>query len=345
MLCIPRLRFKLLPLFSFHANKLNIIIMNELSENVSGSISDNLLPTNAITSVLQLLRSPQSYAVLEALHLDYTYITSAGSRGYCAFKEMLQNGILGHAMMVESHDLTTVDKSTIATNCTSSDGDDDALNNIVVFRIVKDAEKSDGQEVFVPFHMPPGVAHLKVYTNHDLPREFLAGFKQLKTIDFSALPHLTELSDGFLSDCSGLETLDLSPFSHVTRLHDSAEWDDGDSADRRTFLARCTSLKTLDLAPFSNIKYLTAGFLRGCTGLETIDLHPLSNIQYVATFLEGCTGLTALDLSPLTKLVSLDLYEFLQGCPSLKHITLSNTHHMSFVASTDNFGDVEVVCV
>ena len=83
----------------------------------------NSLPTNAITSVLQLLRSPQSYAVLEALHLDYTYITSAGSRGYCAFKEMLQNGILGHAMMVESHDLMTVGKSTVTTNSNINDED------------------------------------------------------------------------------------------------------------------------------------------------------------------------------------------------------------------------------
>ena len=46
-----------------------------------------------------------------------TWVCSAGSKGYCAVEEMLQNGIPGHTLLIESGDLRVVDASRDVEGC------------------------------------------------------------------------------------------------------------------------------------------------------------------------------------------------------------------------------------
>jgi hypothetical protein len=94
-------------------------------------------------------------------------ICSAGSKGYCAVKEMLQSGVPGHTLLIESGDLRTVESS--SKECClvySCSGDD------VASRSYCD-------------HFPETIEHLVLYSNSVcLPPLFL-DCVGIRTVDLS----------------------------------------------------------------------------------------------------------------------------------------------------------------
>ena len=234
------------------------------------------------------------------------WLCSAGSKGYCAVKELLQNGIPGHTLLIESGDLRE------ATSVSNSDG------CCLLYCFPGDSTL----KVAFRKHIPIIVRHITVYTNSVcIPLVSIQGYiKYLKgllegctyitTLDLSPLSHVTCIPWGFLDGCAGLTELDLSPLSQVTEV-------------QGCFLRGCRGLTTLDLSPFAQITEVHMGFLKGCTGLITLDLSPLSRVTEVrGDFLSGCGGLTALDLSPLSQVTEVQ-ESFLENCTGLTTLDLS----------------------
>ena len=193
----------------------------------------------------------------------HAWVCSSGSTGYCAVKEMLQNGIPGQTFLVESGDLRDVDAS--------SEGDCLLIYCLLDFSYVDQYLHSN--------HIPATVRHVAVFTGSGVVNQhFLNGCTGLTTIDLSPLLQVTVVQDSFLEGCTGLSTLDLSPLLRVTEV-------------QGFFLKGCTGLSTLDLSPLSHLKEVSYGFLKECTGLTTLDLSPLSQVKEVEWgFLDGCTG-------------------------------------------------------
>ena len=203
----------------------------------------------------------------------HAWVCSAGSKGYCATKEMLQNGMPGHTLLIESGDLRDVDAS----------GEDGCL---LTYCFTEDSIFTYSD------HVPSTVSRLTVYGNiTSIPQGFLARCTGLTALDLSPLSQVTEVHGHFLAGCCGLSIIDLSPLSNVKEVHGY-------------FLRECTGLTTLDLGPLSQLREVQESFLRGCTGLTDLDLSPLSHVTEVpGSFLMGCSGLTSLDLSPLSRVV------------------------------------------
>ena len=63
--------------------------------------------TLMVTDVLRNLPTSQHNA----------WVCSSGSKGYCAVKEMLQNGIRGHTLLIESGDLRDVESTNGGAYC------------------------------------------------------------------------------------------------------------------------------------------------------------------------------------------------------------------------------------
>ena len=251
----------------------------------------------------------------------HTWACSAGSKGYCATKEMLQNGIPGHTLLIESNDLRDV-------NSGSSEGDECCLvyGLSVLSRNFRHYTK----------HIPATTKHVAVYCNCEyLPPELLkrtaitsvdlspllthvtteikenclAGCTELKTVDLSALSHVKKVQGGLLMGCTGLSAIDLSPLSNITVVHSD-------------FLCGCSGIAILDLSPLTRVKEVHGLFLHKCVGLKCIDLSPLSQVTVVHDyFLSNCSGLTTLDLSPLSNLTVIRNF-FLSGCSGLKQLDL-----------------------
>ena len=172
-----------------------------------------------MTSVLRPLPTAKHHA----------WVCSAGSKGYCAVKEMLQNGIPGHTLLIESCDLRDVDAS-------SEDG------CLLTYCF------PDKYTVRYRNHIPNTVKHLTVYGNvktlgyTGLTTEAQEGFLMectgLNTLDLSPLSQVTKLEKSFLKGCTGLTTINLSPLSQLREV-------------QLAFLEGCTGLTSLELAPFS----------------------------------------------------------------------------------------------
>jgi hypothetical protein len=203
---------------------------------------------------------------LRYLPLAYHHATicSSGSKGYSAVKEMLQNGVPGNTMIIESGDLCDIESS--SKNCcliySCSAGDEHRYNEQV----------------------PTTTTHLTLYSNCVcLPPALLKGCSGLTTLDLSPLSQITEVKELFLYGCSGLTTLDLSPLSRVSVVLGS-------------FLYGCSGLTSLDLSPLSQVTEVKEFFLYGCSGLTTLDLSPLSQVTEVKEiFLGTCSRKTTLD--------------------------------------------------
>ena len=231
------------------------------------------------------------------------WVCSAGPKGYCAVKEMVQNGIPGHTLLIESGDLRDVDASCAEGSC------------LVTYFI----PKTRTIECFRVGLAPKYVSHVAVYTNcaciprvkvRNAFRGFLQDHSSLTTIDLSPLSLVTEIQTGFLRECTGLTSIDLSPLSRVTSIKDC-------------FLEGCTGLTSLNLSPLSKLTEVYHGFLADCSGLMEIDLSPLSQVTEVQWgFLAGCSGLTTVDVSPLCRLMKIQV-EFLMGCTGLTSLNLS----------------------
>ena len=181
---------------------------------------------------------------------------------------MLENGVPGHTLLIESGDLRDVDAA-----C------EGCCLLIYSFTDQYSANYSD--------HIPTTVRHVVVYANVvALPEDFVLGCTGLTTVDLSPLSQVTEVQGSFLEGCTGLTTLDLSPLSQLTEVQEA-------------FLRGCTGLTTLDLSPLSQVTEVQWSFLWGCTGLTTVDLSPLSQVTEVqVSFLEGCRRINEVDNPP-----------------------------------------------
>jgi hypothetical protein len=223
----------------------------------------------------------------------HSTVCSAGSKGYCAIKEMLQNGVPGHTLLIESGDVCEM-KSPSQECC--------LIYNCSEVHIYSD-------------RVPATTKHLTLYSNcKRLPPSLLQGCSGLTTLDLSPLSRVTEVQESFLEGCSGLTKLDLSPLSQVTEV-------------RWAFLQGCSGLTTLDLSPLSRVTVVQESFLQGCSGLTTLDLSPLSQVTEVqGSFLQGCSGLTSLDLSPLSQVTEVQ-ESFLWDCPRIRVVENAPTCH------------------
>ena len=246
--------------------------------------SDKLNGANTLmlTPVLRALPNPRQCLL----------VCSSGSKGYCALKEMLQNGTPGHTLLIESGDLRDVSASSTEGCC------------LLVYYFAEDSTV----ECAYSDHIPSTVRHVVVYANMvEIPSSFLERCSSLLTLDLSTLSLLSKVRWSFLSGCTGLTKIDLNPLSQVTMI-------------QRYFLEGCTGLTALDLSPLSQITIVDVGFLQGCTGLTTVDLSPLSQVTVIPWhFLQGCTGLTALNLRPFS-LVTEVQGELLEGCTGINTV-------------------------
>ena len=140
----------------------------------------------------------------------------AGSKGYCALKEMLKNGVAGNTILLESHDLR-------AMNALSPNGTKGSHSGDVYFRMQSTIKRvgCDTNDLYnlEAIEDPHSTDHLTVLSNVSrLPYGFMSCCTSLATLDLSHLSHLVELPESFLWGCTGLSRLDLSPFSKLIRL-------------------------------------------------------------------------------------------------------------------------------
>ena len=136
--------------------------------NVSEYASGGSITVLMMTHVLQHLPAAQHHA----------WVCSAASNGYCAVKEMLQNGIPGHTLQIESGDLRDVDAT----------GEGCCL-------LTYSLEISNNREISIP----SDVRHVAVYGNITrIPTSFLKNCTGLTALDLSPLSRLTEVPGGFL---------------------------------------------------------------------------------------------------------------------------------------------------
>ena len=220
---------------------------------------------------------------------------SSGPQGYDAMKEMMNNGMPGRTLLLESGDLYNVYSS--EANC-------------CLLYVFNTATEMTILSVRYHQHVPATATHLNVYwdTAVSPPASLLADCDWLTSIALLSAPPC--VLSNFLFGCGALQSIDLSPLSNVVAIGSS-------------FLEGCRGLTEVDLSPLSKIQVVSASFLAECTGLTTIDLTPLTNITDVhAFFLAGCTGLTKIDLTPLSRIKELSC-SFLVRCSGLTSIDLS----------------------
>jgi hypothetical protein len=181
---------------------------------------------------------------------------------YHAFKEMLQNGVPGSNLLIESGDMRDV-----------VDG------RVPAWFVIVTSSESE-------YPIDDSITHVRVIgTIHVLYDGLLMGCSGLTRIDLSPLSQVTKVGFYFLSGCSGLTSIDLGPLKNVTEVG-------------HAFLQGCSRLTGIDLSPLSNVTKVGSFFL-AFTGLTGIDLNPLSKVTEVGScLLEGCAGIAIADLAP-----------------------------------------------
>ena len=123
-----------------------------------------------MTHILGLLPS----SLLHAL------VSSSGSHGYFPLKEMLQNGVPGRTLLLESCDLRTIDSGSATPHC------------CYVYTFDQDGGNPNFDEVSE--YIPKGVTHVNVLSNmRTIPRGLLANCTTLETIDLSQLSQAAEI--------------------------------------------------------------------------------------------------------------------------------------------------------
>lgn len=287
-----------------------------------------LLTPLLMTHILGLFPSSHLHAL----------VCSSGSRGYHPMKEMLQNGVPGNTLLIESCDLRTIDDSNMTEkNMDEEDAPPPHCSYVYTF----DGNGYTDNFEDLPLCIQEGITHhVAVVTNmRTIPRALLSSFEMnyttLTTIDISQLSKVTRIEGRFLAGCSSLTSIDLSPLSQVTEMGPSflAGCSGLKEIDlqplshliviQRSFLSGCTGLKKVDLSPFSQVTKIEASFLASCTGVKEIDLSTLTQVTQVGNFfLTRCTGLTSIDLTPLSNVSEVEGY-FLCECDGLRVIDLS----------------------
>ena len=172
------------------------------------------------------------------------WMCSAGSQGYCAVKETLQNGVPGCALLIESGDLRAVEG--FSKDC------------CFIYSCSRSVTHNYSK------HISGTVEHLTLYSNSAcIPYSLLPlGCTGLTTLDLSPLSRVTVVQNSFLQGCSGLTALDLSPLSRVTEVQSS-------------FLLGCAGLTALDLRPLSRVTEVQSSFLEECIAVDNVLRPPL----------------------------------------------------------------------
>jgi hypothetical protein len=260
------------------------------------------------------------------LSRQHSFVCSAGSKGYHAMKEMLQNGIPGHTLLIESGDLRDV-------------GGESYRGGVACCRSFT-INPTAAYFRHIPFndYIPVEITHIRVFSDlRLLPLDFLKN-SRLCDIDLTPISQLEKGVQGpFLQGCKGLSHIDLSPFLRV-------------ASTGRSFLQGCSGLMAIHLTPLSHVTDIQASFLHGCSGLTTIDLSPLLHLRTVGHFfLKGCSSLTEIDLSPLSR-IEVVQEGFLHGCNELAIIDLSPltqvmTIGASFLEECSGLITIEIGCL
>lgn len=146
--------------------------------------SGGVVPPHQQVNITVLMMTHILHDLPSALH--HAWACSAGSKGYLAVKEMLQNGIPGHTLLIESGDLRNVaSESDDSTAALEEDVGDDSCclvysfstNYLMAFRYYE--------------HVPSTVKHITAFTN------------------------MTGMIRCFLTRCAFVTFVDLGAFSRV----------------------------------------------------------------------------------------------------------------------------------
>ena len=320
-----------------------VSVLFQLVKNALGTLSKlsqrlklqphpaNITPTVAASTHILNLLPAAKYLV---------YVCSAGSLGYNALKETLQNGVPGNTLLIESDDLGYVvspyhavmqklfmnapDDAFLresrnlcaAQNMASGfkcpfllhtfkPNDDWVTHSFFAITGGTPVRKSYFREV-VPHRVKSAVIYCNLTV---LPCFMMEKYYALTSLALKPMPQVRVIQGCFLEGCCALRELDLSPLSQVTKIESS-------------FLSGCVSLQAVDLSPFSQVTEVGLKFLMGCTGLTSINLEPLSKLTKIPwAFLAECSGLTMLNLSPLSQVAEVG-DSFLFGNINLKEINL-----------------------
>ena len=240
-------------------------------------LADDHLNGAEHTSNTLMLSNVWSYLPTSRHH---AWVCSAGSKGYCTLKEMLQNGIPGNTLLLESGDLRDVGDDTRTQCC--------LLENLSSPCAVSSA--SNPQPPTTPPLILANVLHVTVYSNHgSIPSGFLRGCNCMTSLDLTPLlscPFPRVIGSSFLSGCSGIKTIDLTPLSQLKVLSSF-------------FLSGCTGLESLDLTPLGNVETIHHSFLSGCTSLTSLDLSPMLRLKRVEyALLRSCDAITTVTVPP-----------------------------------------------
>ena len=282
-----------------------------------------LLAPLLLTSVWSFLPTARHHA----------YACSSGSLGYRSFKEMLQNGTPGIAILLESDDLENIGveegggEDEIAgeeKDSVGPDGDDHepVEYDATILNDDDDGEsEQDSDESSKDDHAPPPplsfslisvqgeptpfllehISHITIFTNlQTIPDRFLPESSNLNSVDLSQLSHIRSIGKEFLFECNSLSSVTL-PTPRQNQQQQNLLLQDVSTF----FLAGCTGLKRMDafmMSALSNITVIRNFFLYECSGLVEVDLSPLVNVVEVHDhFLSGCAGLTTLNIQMMAQ--------------------------------------------
>ena len=124
----------------------------------------------------------------------HAYVCSAGSQGYHALKEMLQNGTPGHTVLLESGDLREV----LVGGST--------LTSCLVY--------SSMSPILFREQLRSTTTHLSIYSNLKvLPHQLLHGGQHVQSVDLGPLSNVIDsINTCMLFGCTSLKSIDLTPF-------------------------------------------------------------------------------------------------------------------------------------
>ena len=172
------------------------------------------LPPLLLTAIWSLLPTSRHHA----------YVCSAGSQGYHALKEMLQSGVPGNTLLLESGDLRDV--VVVGSPCPTAT----CCCQVYTFPAKTYPPQPDlhhARGVFIynlhyPGHIPLSVTHVIIYSNQrELPPQILSRCQHVLSVNLSHLSGVSSISGLFLSGCTHLRKLDLSPLANVKEVQGS----------------------------------------------------------------------------------------------------------------------------
>ena len=112
---------------------------------------------------------------------------------------------------------------------------------------------------------------------------FLSNSTLLSKVDFTGLQAVTTIGGGFLYNCTTLSKVDFTGLQAVTTIGDY-------------FLFSCTSLSEVDFTGLQAVTTIGGGFLSNCTTLSEVDFTGLQAVTTIGGyFLSNCKMLSKVD--------------------------------------------------